>query len=730
MEWIKYHEKEKVFELKTKNSIYQMQVREYDTLVHLYYGSPVGDTLITDRIIGVDRGFSGNPYEAGKDKTFSLDTLPQEYTAYGNGDYRINGLETEQADGSDTANLKYESYEISKGKYSLKGLPAMFAKEDEAETLEIVLKDHASGLRAHLLYGVFPQLDVITRAVRLENTGAAPVTVKKAMSMEMDYEYRELDAAHFYGKHNMERQMERTHLGHGNWSVGSIRGTSSHHHNPFVILCDRNTEETHGDCYGFALAYSGNFIFETEVDQVGHTRVEMGINPYHFSWTLEKGDVFETPEVIMTYSAEGFGKLSRNYHDAYRSNLIRSKYVDQPRPVLVNNWEATYFDFDADKLYHIAEEAKNIGLDMFVLDDGWFGKRDNDFCALGDWVVNEEKIKGGLPALAERIHGLGLKFGLWVEPEMINEDSDLYREHPDWALKIPGRAMNRSRHQLNLDITRKEVRDHVMNQIFSVLDECKVDYVKWDMNRSVDNVFSAALPRECQGEVYHRYVLAVYEMMESLVQRYPDLLFEGCSGGGGRFEAGMLYYSPQIWCSDNTDAINRTRIQYGTSFFYPVAAMGSHVSAVPNHQTGRVTSMHTRGVAAMSGTFGYELNPALLNAKEKAEIRAQLAQYREYQELIREGDYYRLSNPFQDNFAAWMVVSDDRSKALVSVIRLTAEANPPAAYVTLKGMEEDAFYREKTTGKVYPGAALMEAGILLPAAVSEYEAYQIELERV
>ena len=319
----------------------------------------------------------------------------------------------------------------------------------------------------------------------------------------------------------------------------------------------------------------------------------------------------------MTYSAEGFGKLSRNYHDAYRSNLIRSKYVEQPRPILVNNWEATYFDFDADKLYHIAEEAKNIGLDMFVLDDGWFGKRDNDFCALGDWVVNEEKIKGGLPALAERIHGLGLKFGLWVEPEMINEDSDLYREHPDWALKIPGRAMNRSRHQLNLDITRKEVRAHVMNQIFSVLDACKVDYVKWDMNRSVDNVFSAALPRECQGEVYHRYVLAVYEMMESLVQRYPDLLFEGCSGGGGRFEAGMLYYSPQIWCSDNTDAIDRLKIQYGTSFGYPISAMGSHVSVCPNHQSGRITPFETRGIVASAGTFGYELDLMKMSEEEK-----------------------------------------------------------------------------------------------------------------
>ena len=720
MEWIKYHEAEKVFDLRTEHSTYQMQVREYDTLVHLYYGSPVGDALITDRIVCVDRGFSGNPYEAEKDKTFSLDTLPQEYTAYGNGDYRINGLETEQADGSDTANLKFESYEITKGKYSLKGLPAMFAKEDEAETLEIVLTDRASGLKAHLLYGVFPHLDVITRAVRLENTGTAPVTVKKAMSMEMDYEYRELEAVHFYGRHNMERQMERTHLGHGNWSVGSIRGTSSHHHNPFVILCDRNTEETYGDCYGYALAYSGNFLFETEVDQVGHTRVAMGIHPYHFSWTLEQGERFETPEVIMAYSAEGFGKLSRIYHDAYRSNLIRSKYTEQPRPILVNNWEATYFDFDADKIYHIAEEAKNIGLDMFVLDDGWFGKRDNDWCALGDWEVNEEKIKGGLPALAEKIHGLGLKFGLWVEPEMISEDSDLYREHPDWALKIPGRAMNRSRHQLNLDITRKEVREHIMNQIFKVLDACKADYVKWDMNRSVDNVFSAALPKERQGEVYHRYVLAVYEMMESLVQRYPDLLFESCSGGGGRFEAGMLYYSPQIWCSDNTDAIDRLKIQYGTSFGYPISAMGAHVSVCPNHQSGRTTPFETRGIVASAGTFGYELDLNLLSDGEKQEVAEQIRQFKTYGPLIHNGKYYRLTNPMAEDAALWEFAAQDGSEVLVQGMLFHAEANVLRRTVQLRGLDAEKRYRLDGTEQVYTGAALMAGGVLLPKAWGDY----------
>ena len=718
MEWIKYHEAEKVFDLRTEHSTYQMQVREYDTLVHLYYGSPVGDALITDRIVCVDRGFSGNPYEAEKDKTFSLDTLPQEYTAYGNGDYRINGLETEQADGSDTANLKFESYEITKGKYSLKGLPAMFAKEDEAETLEIVLTDRVSGLKAHLLYGVFPHLDVITRAVRLENTGTAPVTVKKAMSMEMDYEYRELDAVHFYGRHNMERQMERTHLGHGNWSVGSIRGTSSHHHNPFVILCDRNTEETYGDCYGYALAYSGNFLFETEVDQVGHTRVAMGIHPYHFSWTLEQGESFETPEVIMAYSAEGFGKLSRIYHDAYRSNLIRSKYVEQPRPILVNNWEATYFDFDADKIYHIAEEAKNIGLDMFVLDDGWFGKRDDSTSSLGDWYPNEEKLKGTLKELAEKINAKGLKFGLWIEPEMTNKDSDLYRAHPDWLLAEQGKRICHSRTQYVLDFSKKEVREYIGDMLENLLAEVPVSYIKWDMNRTFSEVFSNGNDREYQGKVCHKYILGVYELYERLTSRFPHVLFESCASGGARFDPGMLYYAPQGWTSDDTDAIERLKIQYGTSMVYPVSCMGSHVSASPNHQTNRVTPIETRADVAYFGTFGYELDLLKLGEEDKAEIRRQIAFMKEKRDLIQKGTFYRLKSPFEGNETAWMIVSEDQKKALVGYYRVMQPVNVGFKRLKLKGLKEDTCY--KVSGYAYDcyGDELMQVGMILSDSAS------------
>ncbi len=722
MKHITYDEQTKVFKLHTKNSVYQMQVRDYDTLAHLYYGADIGDSDASHRIISLDRGFSGNPYEAGDDRTFSLDVLPQEYSGYGNGDYRINAMEVTHEDGSDAIHLRYESYSMTEGKYSLKGLPCMFGNADEAETLEIVLYDRITNLKVHLLYGVFYDLDVITRAVRIENKGDKIVTIQRAMSMEMDYPNKHMDLIHFYGRHAMERLTERLPLYHGVQSVESKRGMSSHQHNPFVILCDRPTSEKHGDCYGFALAYSGNFRCEIEVDQMEQTRLVIGIHPYHFSYRLNTGDVFETPEVIMAYSAKGLSGLSHIYHDAYRSNLIRSKYVTAPRPILVNNWEATYFNFNEEKLFNIAKNAKEIGLDMFVLDDGWFGKRDTDYSGLGDWVVNESKIKGGLPQLVKRIKALGMKFGLWIEPEMVSEDSDLYRNHPDWILRIPQRHMTRSRHQLNLDITRKEVRDYVMEQIFQVLDSCEADYVKWDMNRSVANVYSSALPGERQGEVFHRYMLGVYEMMERLVTRYPNLLFENCAGGGGRFDAGMLYYSPQIWCSDNTDAIDRLKIQYGTSFGYPISAMGAHVSVCPNHQTGRTTPFETRAVVASAGTFGFELDLEHLTPEEKEMAKKQILEYKQIEHLVQTGDYYRLSNPFHnDDYVLWQFVSKDKKETIVNGVQLRNEPNPHIHLIYPEGLLPKERYKDTATGAVYTGAALMKAGIPLPVGEGDYQ---------
>ena len=718
---ITFNETTRIFTLTTAHTTYQMQADAQGYLLHLYYGARTAGEM--DYLLNYgDRGFSGNPNSAGNNRTYSLDALPQEYPSLGTGDFRNYALNIENADGSQCCNLVYITHEITTGKYTLKGLPFVRAEDNEAETLKIILEDPVTKVELHLLYGVLEKEDIITRSVIIKNAGKAPVTVKKAQSACLDFLHGDYDLIKFYGRHAMERNMERMPVSHESTRIGSRRGTSSHQYNPGVILAGKNTNEDSGSCYGMLFVYSGNFLVEAEKDQYDQTRIQMGLTDELFAYPLEAGAEFIAPEVILSYTNKGLSRLSQQYHHCIMNHICQGKYVHANRPVLINSWEAAYFDFTGDTIVELAKEAKALGIDMVVMDDGWFGKRNDDNSSLGDWYVNEEKLGGTLTKLIERVNAEGVKFGIWIEPEMVSEDSDLYREHPDWAITIPGRKPVRSRNQLVLDFSRKEVRDEIFKRICAVLDQGNVEYIKWDMNRSLADIYAP--------NVTYDYVLGVYDFLEKLTNRYPDILIEGCSGGGGRFDAGMLYYAPQIWCSDNTDAINRTRIQYGTSFFYPVAAMGSHVSAVPNHQTGRVTSMHTRGVAAMSGTFGYELNPALLNAKEKAEIRAQLAQYREYQELIREGDYYRLSNPFQDNFAAWMVVSDDRSKALVSVIRLTAEANPPAAYVTLKGMEEDAFYREKTTGKVYPGAALMEAGILLPAAVSEYEAYQIALERV
>ena len=717
---ITFNETTRIFTLTTAHTTYQMQADAQGYLLHLYYGARTAGEM--DYLLNYgDRGFSGNPNSAGSDRTYSLDALPQEYPSLGTGDFRNYALNIENADGSQCCNPVYITHEIAAGKYTLKGLPFVRAEENEAETLKIILEDPVTKVELHLLYGVLEKEDIITRSVIIKNAGKAPVTVKKAQSACLDFLHGDYDLIKFYGRHAMERNMERMPVSHESTRIGSRRGTSSHQYNPGVILAGKNTNEDSGSCYGMLFVYSGNFLVEAEKDQYDQTRIQMGLTDELFAYPLEAGAEFTAPEVILSYTNKGLSRLSQQYHHCIMNHICQGKYVHANRPVLINSWEAAYFDFTGDTIVELAKEAKELGIDMVVMDDGWFGKRNDDNSSLGDWYVNEEKLGGTLTKLIERVNAEGVKFGIWIEPEMVSEDSDLYREHPDWAITIPGRKPVRSRNQLLLDFSRKEVRDEIFKRICAVLDQGNVEYIKWDMNRSLADIYAP--------NVTYDYVLGVYDFLEKLTNRYPDILIEGCSGGGGRFDAGMLYYTPQIWCSDNTDAINRTRIQYGTSFFYPVAAMGSHVSAVPNHQTGRVTSMHTRGVAAMSGTFGYELNPALLNAEEKAEIRAQLAQYREYQELIREGDYYRLSNPFQDNLAAWMVVSDDRAKALVSVIRLTAEANPPAAYVTLKGMEEDAFYREKTTGKVYPGAALMEAGILLPAAVSEYEAYQIALER-
>lgn len=710
-----YNPNKRIFTLHTKHSTYQMQVDSLGYLLHLYYGAK-NNSSMEYVLTYADRGFSGNPYAAGADRTYSLDALPQEFPTLGTGDYRNIALDIKNSRGIESTNLLYKKHEIRKGKYALPGLPAVWADEAEAQTLEIVLADENAGMEVHLLYGILEEADVITRSAVIRNIGTETVTIEKAAAACLDFVSGNYDVIRFYGKHAFERNVERTVLGHGTIAFGSRRGTSSHQYNPAVILTEQGTTEEAGNCYGMLMVYSGNFFCEAERDQYNQTRLLMGLNDELFSYPLAAGDTFTVPEVILSYSQNGLSALSQQYHNCIRNHVCRSKYVHMSRPVLINSWEAAYFDFTGETIVNLAKEAASLGIDMVVMDDGWFGKRDDDNSSLGDWYVNEKKLGGSLSELIRRVHEQGVKFGIWIEPEMVNEDSDLYRAHPDWAIQIPGRKPIRSRNQLLLDFSRKEVRDQVFEQICAVLDQGGIDYVKWDMNRSMADVYA--------GNLTYDYVLGVYDFMERLTSRYPDMLLEGCSGGGGRFDAGMLYYSPQIWCSDNTDAINRTRIQYGTSFFYPVSAMGAHVSAVPNHQTGRVTSFHTRGVTAMAGTFGYELNPALLSDEEKQQIREQIASYKKYERLINEGTYWRLPDPIHDEIAAWMSVSKEQDRALVSVVRLMAEANQAAVYVRLRGLKPEAVYLEEYSGKQYSGAALMHTGIVLPFFTHEYEAYQ------
>ena len=677
------------------------------------------------------RGIFRNPYEAGEDRTFSLDTLPQEFPSYGVGDYRNNCVGVCQADGTRAADFRYVSWEIREGAHKIPGLPCLFDEDETAETLVIFLEDAASSLKLELYYVVFADRDVIARSARITNGGKEAVRLEKMMSACLELPNGSWEAIHFHGRHAMERRLERLPLMHGTMEVGSRRGTSSHQHNPGVILCSPDATEEHGGCYGLSLIYSGSFSMEIEMDQMDSVRAVCGINPEFFEYRLEPGEAFDTPQLMMTYSGSGLGRMSANFHSIIRHNLCRGKYKFARRPVLINNWEATYFDFNEEKILSIARQASELGIEMLVLDDGWFGSRDSDNAGLGDWFVNTDKLKGGLTDLVTGINGLGMKFGIWIEPEMVNEDSRLYREHPDWALTIPGRKPCRSRNQLVLDMSRSEVRDYVFDSIAAVLKSANVEYVKWDMNRSICDVYSAALPKERQGEVYHRYVLGIYDLMERFTSSFPNILFEGCSGGGGRFDPAILYYSPQIWCSDDTDGIERLEIQYGTSFFYPISAVGSHVSAIPNHQTGRRTPLATRGVVAMAGSFGYEMDLNLLTEDEKEAVKAQVEDYKKYYDLIHNGDYYRLTSPQGDSgFTAWQFVSGDKTRTLLNLVITHVRANAPDLWFKLRGLDPEKRYRLEENGRIYSGSALMNAGISIPMIMGDYPAVQMVLTEV
>ena len=727
---VRFDEKKNLFTLQTLDSTYQMKVDDHGVLLHTYYGAAADETDFSYLIGPEDRGFSGQPGDEKKNRTYSMDYYPLEYPVQGNGDFRVKALKAGFEGEVPALDLRFVSYEQGKGKYSLPGLPALFeAEAEEAETLKITLKDWVEEIYVTLFYGIFEKKNIITRAASIENRSGKNVVLKRTLSLGLDFLEGDMDLIHFYGKHAGERQFERRNLPHGITEISSSRGTSSHHHNPFVILCDRDTTEDFGNAYGISFIYSGGFRIQMEKDQVDGIRLVCGIDDEEFLWKLAPGESFVTPEAALSYSENGLTALSDQFQKAYHANLIRSPWKDKKRPTLVNNWEATYFGFDAEKLLKIAGEAADLGLDMLVLDDGWFGKRDDDNSGLGDWFVNEKKLGCTMKELVDRVNALGLKFGIWLEPEMVSEDSELYRMHPDWVLQIPGREPNRSRNQLVLDLSRKEVREYMKKFINDTLSCANISYVKWDMNRSMDNVYSAADPTLSQGAVRHKYVLGLYEVMEDMLTRHPDLLLEGCSGGGGRFDAGMLYYAPQIWCSDNTDAIERLRIHYGTSFGYPMSSVSAHVSVCPNHQNGRVTPFKTRGICAMQGSFGYELDLSKLSEEDKAEARRQITVYNENWELFQSGSYYRLNSPMENHdYTAWSYVSKDQRKASLSVIYTDLHGNPKPVRVKLKGLKKDASY--DVDGTVYTGAALMRGGLLIPKPACNYDSYMVCIREI
>lgn len=700
------------FYLHTAHTSYIIELLDGRIPMHAYWGKRLEDmpnlTSWNNQPVNCF-----TPFDTGVTEPVSFgcsNDLPLEFPVYGTGDYRETALLLSNADGSRVSRPEYVRHTITPGKPQLEGLPATYGDEHEVSTLVLFLRDALTGLEAELSYSVFEQEDAIARSVRVTNGGAAPMRLHKLASACVDLnDGSDLELLHLHGLWGRERHIERKPLITGIQKISSKRGSSSHAHNPFLALVDKHTTETAGDAYGFSLVYSGSFEIGVERDTYIGTRVLMGINSFDFGWALESGASFQAPEAVLVYSAEGLGEMSRRFHRLYRRHLCRGKYRDTPRPVLVNNWEATYFNFNEDKLLAIAEKAKELGIDMLVLDDGWFGKRNHDNCSLGDWVCNPDKLPHGLKGLGDKLNEIGIQFGLWFEPEMVSPDSDLYRAHPDWCIHAPNRSRSESRQQLMLDLSRDEVCDYITQAVTSVLESAPIAYVKWDFNRNVAELGNPELPADRQQEQLHRYVLGLYRVLETLTARFPEVLFESCSGGGGRFDAGMLYYMPQTWCSDDTDAVERLYIQYGTSMVYPPVTMGSHVSACPNHQVGRTTPFKMRGDVAMSGQFGYELDLSKLSAEDLALAKEQVAFYKTYRPVVQQGDMYRLLSPFESSLVAWEFLKDDTALLCTFVQKGT-----PATClkrVKMQGLEPEAVYVRQDTGEAFTGAFLMQVGI-------------------
>ncbi len=729
---IVFNEQNKTINIKTQNTSYVMWIYNDKYLFNLYYGKRIENFYQGEdvwRCAPYRRYATLSPKDID-DGGASSNSACCEYPTYGSADFRTPAFHAVYPNGSAITKLEYVSHKIFSGKKPLKGLPSSYAEKDsEAETLEITLFDSTSKIEAVLSYTIFEGFDVLCRNVKIINKGDEKADIKSALSQSTYLFDKDFEFVHLSGHWSRERHIEKTPLTRANISIDSKRVASSHINSPFIALARPTATENEGEVYGFALCYSGNFIAQAEVDSYDIVRINMGINPFGFSWALEAGEEFQTPEVITVYSAEGFGKMSRTYHKFFRTRLCRGKWRDLERPVLINNWEATYFDFNEEKILNIAKKAKDAGVELMVLDDGWFGKRDNDNSSLGDWVCDTRKLPNGLSSLATKVEAMGMKFGLWFEPEMVSPDSELYRKHPDWCIHSYDRPRSLGRRQLVLDLSREDVRDYVVNAVCDVLRSAPISYVKWDMNRYISEIGSARLSAEKQQELPHRYILGLYEILERITSAFPDILFEGCASGGGRFDAGMLPYFNQYWTSDDTDGVERMYIQYGTSMYMPSITVGAHVSAVPNHQVKRITPLKTRGDVAMAGQFGYELDLTKLSDEEFEEVRGQIKQYKEICETVHKGDMYRLKSPFEGNTCSWEFVSEKKDKAVLFFATIQAKPNEALCSVKLCGLDENATYKRLDTEEIYSGDYLMNAGLYFYNDI-DYKTQLIQFEKI
>lgn len=704
---ITFDEKRKIFKLDTLDSTYAIGIRE-GYLIHLYYGKKIPD----DNLLNLPfRGYFAtiSPKNVHVDDyKFSLDVQPMEYSCNGSGDYRLAALSIKDSMGRTTTDIRYLDHKIYDGKPKLKGLPATYCNDDsEAQTLELITIDKFTGAKVTLYYTAFANYSVVTESVKVENTGKETFEIEKVASCCVNFPSMDYNMINLSGVWSRERRVITRHLAHGIQSVASKRGSSSHNHNPFVALVDDKGGEDFGDAFGFNLVYSGNFSADIETDYLDCTRLVMGINPIDFTWVVEPGDEFQSPEVVMVYSDSGMGKMSRTFHDLYNNNLIRGEWKNKKRPLLINSWEGSGFDFDQETLVRYAKEAKKLGIELLVMDDGWFGHRDSDNSSLGDWFVNESKLKGGLTKLIERVNAEGVQFGIWYEPEMISEDSELYKAHPDWCVHVEGREQSPARQQYVIDMTRQDVRDCIFNQMYDVLSKNNIAYLKWDYNRAITEPASVMLDARHSKEFFHRFILGTYELMDRITSAFPHILFESCAGGGGRFDAGMLYYMPQAWASDNTDPIERLTIQFGTTMCYPASSMGAHVSACDR------TGIETKAAVAMAGTFGYELDPKEMSEEDKEKVKEQVKDYHRYYNVIHFGDLYRIIAPTDDEFkCAWEYVAKDKSEALLTVV-IKNRAPHDFLLIKMKGLDPEKMYRDETDGEIYSGALLMNAGINL-----------------